>query len=60
MVNTVQKFNGFLSQDIYKGIKIFKDLKKNFIDEKKDIDKVLDIERKSGKIETLKIRKSLN
>ena len=60
LVNTVQKFNGFLSQDIYKGIKIFKDLKKNFIDEKKDIDKVLDIERKSGKIETLKIRKSLN
>ena len=33
---------------------------KNFIDEKKDIDKVLKIERKTGKIESLKIRKSLS
>jgi len=59
IVDTIQKFNGFLTQDINSGIKIFKDFKKNFIDEKKDIDKVLNIERKTGKIETLKIRKSL-
>ena len=59
IVDTIQKFNGFLTQDINIGIKVFKDFKKNFIDEKKDIDKVLDIERKTGKIETLKIRKGL-
>ena len=59
IVDTIQTFNGFLTQDINSGIKIFKDFKKNFIDEKKDIDKVLNIERKTGKIETLKIRKSL-
>tara|TARA_Y100000591_G_scaffold331543_2_gene365793 strand:+ start:2709 stop:3863 length:1155 start_codon:yes stop_codon:yes gene_type:complete len=59
IVDTIQKFNGFLTGDITSGIKIFKQFKKNFIDEKKDIDKVLDIERKTNKLETLKIRKSL-
>mgnify|MGYP000397659667 CR=1 FL=1 len=39
--DTIQKFNGFLTQDIHVGIKVFKNLKKNFIDDKKDIDKVL-------------------
>ena len=56
--DTIQKFNGFLTQDIHVGIKVFKDFKKNFIDGKKDIDKVLKKERKTGKIESLKIRKS--
>ncbi len=59
IVDTVQRFNGFLTGDINNGIKMFKDFKKNFIDEKKDIDKVLDFERKTSKIETLKIKKSL-
>ena len=59
IVDTIQRFNGFLTGDINDGIKIFKDFKKNFIDEKKDIDKVLDVERKTSKIETLKIKKSL-
>ena len=58
--DTIQKFNGFLTQDIHVGIKVFKDFKKNFIDGKKDIDKVLKKERKTGKIESLKIRKSMS
>ena len=58
--DTIQKFNGFLTQDIHVGIKVFKNLKKNFIDDKKDIDKVLKKERKTGKIESLKIRKSMS
>tara|TARA_B110000967_G_C18817335_1_gene526823 strand:+ start:247 stop:1404 length:1158 start_codon:yes stop_codon:yes gene_type:complete len=58
--DTIQKFNGFLTQDIHVGIKVFKNLKKNFIDDKKDIDKVLKKERKTGKIDSLKIRKSMS
>ena len=59
ITETVQTFNGFLTGDIDTGVRVFKDLKKNFIDEKKDIDKVLVVERKTNKLETLRIRKSL-
>jgi serine/threonine protein kinase len=59
ITDTIQKFNGFLTQDIHSGIKVFKNFKKDFIDNKKDIDEVLEIERKTNKIESLKIRKSL-
>ncbi len=60
IAETVQTFNGFLTGDINNGIKVFKDFKKNFIDEKKNIDKVLVVERKTNKLESLHIRKSLN
>ena len=60
IAETVQTFNGFLTGDIDTGVKVFKDFKKNFIDEKKDIDKVLVVERKTNKLESLHIRKSLN
>ena len=56
---TIQEFNSILNKDISEGIKVFKDLKKNFIDNKSEINHVLSKEHKTNKLDSLKIRKSL-
>ena len=58
--DTMQKFNNILNKEISEGIKVFKDIKKNFIENKSDINKTLSKQRKKSKLTTLKIRKSLS
>ena len=60
IVDTIQKFNGFLNKDINEGIEMFKDFKKKFISNKSDIVKELSYDKKSIKLQTLQIRKSLS